>query len=653
MLKIFENNDAAYVSRFEALCNRQASISDEIDAAARQVIAQVRAGGDRAVRELTARFEKRDLGALELSPSEWDELAARATPQVRAALEHAARRVRAFYERERHPSYEIDEGPIRTGSRVDPLGRVGIYVPGGTARYPSTVIMTAIPAKVAGVREIVMVDAGPVARDAAGGRARAGVDRVFVIGGAQAIAALAYGTESVPRVDKIVGPGNAYVAAAKRLVFGDVGIDSIAGPTELVIAADDSVDPAWIAADLLAQAEHDTLAVPVLIAIGARGRRARSAAEVERQVTLLPRREIAEKALRDQGGDLRRRRANVVRRCMNRLAPEHAELAIRDARAFAELVHDGRRALPRGAHARVGGRLHRGPEPRAADRRQRALLGPARRGRLRQAHVDHRVRRRRAPGAERRHQGARRGRGPRRPRPLGQPSARAARPPLRPPLSRFVTFSPRSECDPESGLACMPGERAGLYRGHPRGASIAATAAIATSAESSRVWSWRAGGGRMFFDLQRTAGALPTHGRHPRRGRHRGCRANRARRGSVPPGKMWTRAPGVDAGGRVEMLPEVEQHVNHARSHLPRRRQRTDVIAISDDLPLAAKDAIDGERQPDGEPVHAATGTARFISLDDEVSVVLLDGEVDHAESIDRRPPDGASERPKHPWRSE
>ena len=347
MLKVFENNDADYVSRFEALCHRQASVSDEIDAAARQIIAEVRSGGDRAVRALTAKFEKRELGALELSASEWDAMAARATPQVRAALEHAARRVRAFYERERHPSYEIDEVPIRTGSRVDPLDRVGIYVPGGTARYPSTVIMTAIPAQVAGVREIVMVTPGPSAETLLAARL-AGVARVFVIGGAQAIAALAYGTESVPRVDKIVGPGNAYVAAAKRLVFGDVGIDSIAGPTELVIAADDSVDPAWIAADLLAQAEHDTLAVPVLIAIGADFAR-QVAAEVERQVALLPRREIAEKALRDQGAIFVVGSERQMADALNRLAPEHAELAVRNPRALAELVKTAG-ALFLGAH---------------------------------------------------------------------------------------------------------------------------------------------------------------------------------------------------------------------------------------------------------------------------------------------------------------
>ncbi|HEY6475224.1 MAG TPA: histidinol dehydrogenase [Polyangia bacterium] len=347
MLRIYENTDADYASRLDALCHRNVSVSDEIDAAARKVIAEVRAGGDAAVRALTAKFEKRELGALELPAAEWDAMAARASAEVRAALEHAARRVRAFYERERHPSYEIDEGPIRTGSRVDPLARVGIYVPGGTARYPSTVIMTAIPAQVAGVREIVMVTPGPSPETLLAARL-SGVARVFVIGGAQAIAALAYGTESVPRVDKIVGPGNAYVAAAKRLVFGDVGIDSIAGPTELVIGADDSVDPAWVAADLLAQAEHDTLAVPILIARGADFAR-RVAAEVERQAALLPRRAIAEKSLRDQGAIFIVDSETEMVEVINRLAPEHAELAVRDARKLAAQITTAG-ALFLGAH---------------------------------------------------------------------------------------------------------------------------------------------------------------------------------------------------------------------------------------------------------------------------------------------------------------
>jgi histidinol dehydrogenase len=347
MLRVFEKTDADYASRLDALCHRPIFTSDEVDTAARQVIAEVRAGGDAAVRALTARFEKRELGALELPAAEWDAMAARASDGVRAALEHAARRVRAFYERERHPSYEINEGPIRTGSRVDPLARVGIYVPGGKALYPSTVIMTAVPAKVAGVREIVMTTPGPSPETLLAARI-AGVSRVFVIGGAQAIAALAYGTESVPRVDKIVGPGNAYVAAAKRLVFGDVGIDSIAGPTELVVGADDSVDPSWVAADLLAQAEHDEVAVPILIALGADFAR-RVAAEVTRQVALLPRRAIAEQSLQNQGAIFVVDSDDEMADAINRLAPEHAELAVRDPRALAARITTAG-ALFLGAH---------------------------------------------------------------------------------------------------------------------------------------------------------------------------------------------------------------------------------------------------------------------------------------------------------------
>ncbi|HEY5089189.1 MAG TPA: histidinol dehydrogenase [Polyangia bacterium] len=347
MLRIFEKSGAEFATRLYGLCRRNAALPEEIETAARRVIAEVRSGGDRAVRALTARFEKRRVDALELPAADWDQMAAGASAAVRAALEHAARRVRAFHEREKHPSFEIVEGGIRVGSRVDPLGRIGIYVPGGTARYPSTVIMTAVPARVAGVREIVMATPGPSPETLLAARI-AGVDRVFVIGGAQAIAALAYGTESVPRVDKIVGPGNAYVAAAKRLVFGDVGIDSIAGPTELVIGADDSVDPSWIAADLLAQAEHDVLAVPILVARGAEVAR-RVAAEVARQVALLPRRIIAEKALAEQGAifvvDSDDEMADVI----NQLAPEHAELAVRDARGLAARITTAG-ALFLGAH---------------------------------------------------------------------------------------------------------------------------------------------------------------------------------------------------------------------------------------------------------------------------------------------------------------
>jgi histidinol dehydrogenase len=339
LLPIIESTAPEFNARLQALSLRSAAMPDEIDAAARGVIADVRARGDAAVRELTHKFEGRRLEALELGRAARDAEAARVAPAVRRALEQAAARVRAFHQRERHASFDLVEGGMRIGSRVDPLARVGIYVPGGTARYPSSVIMTAVPARVAGVREIVMTTPGPSPETLAAAEI-AGVDRVFVIGGAQAVAALAYGTESVPRVDKIVGPGNAYVAAAKRLVFGDVGIDSVAGPTEVVIAADDSIDPRWIAADLLAQAEHDALAVPILVAVGSDVAR-NVAAEVERQVALLPRRAIAEKALAGQGAILvvdPARGDDEVVRVMNLLAPEHGELALRRAREIAARI---------------------------------------------------------------------------------------------------------------------------------------------------------------------------------------------------------------------------------------------------------------------------------------------------------------------------
>jgi len=336
MIQVFEKTSPDFQRKLDALCNRSSELSTDIEAAARKTIAKVRAGGDAALRALTAEFDKRQLEAIELPAAEWDKLAARVTPEVRAAIEHAAQRVRTFHERERHASYEISEDGVRVGSRVDPLARIGIYVPGGKARYPSTVIMTAVPARVAGVREIVMTTPGPSPETLAAARL-AGVDRVFLIGGAQAIAAMAYGTETVPRVDKIVGPGNAYVAAAKRLVFGDVGIDSIAGPTEVVIAADDSVDPRWIAADLLAQAEHDELAVPILIARG-KAFADKVAAAVAAQLAELPRRAIATKSLADQGAIFVVDSTDEIVRIVNLLAPEHASLALRDARALAPQI---------------------------------------------------------------------------------------------------------------------------------------------------------------------------------------------------------------------------------------------------------------------------------------------------------------------------
>ena len=374
MMRILDRTDPDYARRLDALSRRGAAAPLEIEAAARDVIARVRAGGDAALRELTLRFESRRVEALELGPADRRSQAAGIAAPVRAALERAAARIRAFHEHERYPSFETESGGARVGSRVSPLDRIGIYVPGGTALYPSTVLMTAIPARVAGVREIIMTTPGPSPETLAAAEI-AGVDPIFVIGGAQAVAAMAYGTESVPRVDKIVGPGNAYVAAAKRQVFGDVGIDSIAGPTEVVIAADDSADPRFVAADLLAQAEHDALAVPILVSVGARRGRAgggRGGAPAGDPPAAGHRRALAAR--------LRRRHRRRDRRGggpgRQPAGPRARRAGAGRARALAASITTAGRDLHRRAHARAGGRLLRRPQPRPADRRQRPLRVP-------------------------------------------------------------------------------------------------------------------------------------------------------------------------------------------------------------------------------------------------------------------------------------
>jgi histidinol dehydrogenase len=336
MLRTIIEGEPEFDRKIAALVDRSGTVPASIESSARDIIAEVRRRGDAAVRELTQRFEQRTLTALELSAADWDSAVAQVPADVRRALAEAASRIRVYHERERYESYETVEEGIRLACRFTPLARVGLYVPGGTARYPSSVLMTAVPAKVAGVREICMVTPGPSPETLAAAR-EARVDRVFVIGGAQAVAALAYGTESVPRVDKIVGPGNAYVAAAKRLVVGDVGIDMVAGPTEVVIAADASANPAWVAADLLAQAEHDVLAVPILVAVG-REIAARVDEEVERQLAQLPRRAIAEKAIAGQGVAIVVSEVATAIALVNRLAPEHVGLALAEARKWSSSV---------------------------------------------------------------------------------------------------------------------------------------------------------------------------------------------------------------------------------------------------------------------------------------------------------------------------
>jgi histidinol dehydrogenase len=342
MLRSIASHDPGYEQQLRDLARRASQVPEAVEQGARAVLSEVRSRGDAAVRDFTQRFEQRSIGALELSADAW-KAGARSLPvNLRASLARAADRIRRFHERERMHmpgSFEYEEDGIRLASRVSPLERVGLYVPGGTARYPSTVLMTAIVARVAGVKEVVMTTPGPSAETLVAAEI-AGVDRVFVIGGAQAIAALAYGTESVPRVDKIVGPGNAYVAAAKRLCCGDVGIDMVAGPTEVAIVADSSAEPAWVAADLLAQAEHDEMALPILIAVGPQVA-PRVGQELTRQLATLPRRAIAERALRDNGIALVVDDLEQALHALNRIAPEHAGLAVTGADLLADRVVAG------------------------------------------------------------------------------------------------------------------------------------------------------------------------------------------------------------------------------------------------------------------------------------------------------------------------
>jgi histidinol dehydrogenase len=315
---------------------RSTRMAAGVDDAVAAILAEVRARGDAAVADYTRRFDHREpvAGTYELTRERWDAQAAAVAPELRAALELAAQRIRAFHERQREPDLDMTLDGVRLELRVTPLARVGLYVPGGTARYPSSVLMTAIPAKVAGVGELVMVTPG-ASNEALLAAQIAGVDRVFELGGAQAIAALAFGTQTVPRVDKIVGPGNAWVASAKRQVYGEVDIDSIAGPSEVLIIADTDANPAWVAADLIAQAEHDAEARAILVTPSAALADA-VAAELERQLESLPRRAIAERAIASHGVALIVDSLDASVELANRYAPEHLELQCADARRIAD-----------------------------------------------------------------------------------------------------------------------------------------------------------------------------------------------------------------------------------------------------------------------------------------------------------------------------
>ncbi len=367
---------AGFARRFERLLAAKREAAEDVRGAVAAILADVRRRGDGAVIDYTARFDGARLtparlrvGAAEIAVAE-----RQCRPETLAALRFAARRIAAYHRRQRPRDSDWRDGAgIRLGARWHPLAAVGIYVPGGKAAYPSSVLMNAIPARVAGVPRIAMVvpaRAGALNPLVLAAARLAGIEEIYRIGGAQAVAALAYGTKSIPAVDKIVGPGNAYVAEAKRQVFGTVGIDMIAGPSEILVIADRGNDPAWIAADLLSQAEHDEAAQAILVADHA-GFADKVAAEVERQLASLATGKRARASWRRHGAIIVVPSLEEACALADRLAPEHLELAVADPDALLPRIRNAGavflgRHTPEAVGDYVGGPNHVLPTSRSA-----------------------------------------------------------------------------------------------------------------------------------------------------------------------------------------------------------------------------------------------------------------------------------------------
>ena len=344
MIRRLSTHAPDFLATLDALLAFDQATNADIERTVIEIIARVRRDGDAAVLDYTRKFDDRAVAAmaeLEL-PQATLAAALNSLPEAqRQALEAAAQRIRVYHAKQKAESWIYTEADgTRLGQKITPLDRVGLYVPGGKASYPSSVLMNALPAKVAGVGELIMVVPTPRGEQNAlvlAAACLAGVDRVFTIGGAQAVAALAYGTQSIPQVDKIVGPGNAYVAAAKRRVFGTVGIDMIAGPSEVLVIADASANPDWVAMDLFAQAEHDALAQSILLCpdeafIG------RVAASIEKLLPTMPRRAVIEASLSGRGALIQVADLDEACTIANRIAPEHLELAVAEPHALVEKI---------------------------------------------------------------------------------------------------------------------------------------------------------------------------------------------------------------------------------------------------------------------------------------------------------------------------
>ena len=343
-IRRFNSKQESFQKQFSDFLAANTEHESDVSQIVQDIIAQVRAKGDSALLGFTHKFDRLDLAnakQLEISHEELEDALKSIDPAQRYALEQAHQRVKEYAQHQKLQSWEYkDEYGSLLGQRVTPLDRVGIYVPGGTAAYPSSVLMNAVPAKVAGVPEIVMVAPTPDGKlnsTVLAAAAVAGVDRVFRIGGAQAVAALAYGTETVPAVDKIVGPGNIYVATAKRMVFGKVGIDMIAGPSEVLVICDDSANPEWIAMDLFSQAEHDVLARTTLISTS-EDMLNKVEAAMNQLLPSLERADIIQQAIDTFGSFVKVDNLEHAARISNQVAPEHLELSVQDPDKLLESI---------------------------------------------------------------------------------------------------------------------------------------------------------------------------------------------------------------------------------------------------------------------------------------------------------------------------
>ena len=334
MLPIVTANGKDEIALLSALRQRSGEVDKQVAQTVAEIIENVRVNGDKAVEEYTLKFDGKLPPAIEVSREEINDALTEADPDFVSTLLNSMENIADFHNRQKHQSFiDLKENGVILGQRIRGLKRVGLYVPGGTAAYPSSVLMNAVPAKIAGVQELVMVPAttkeSKANPDILPAAAVAGVDRVFLLGGAQAVAALAYGTETIPKVDKIVGPGNIFVATAKRQLYGVVDIDMVAGPSEILVLADETANPKYVAADLMSQAEHDRLASAILITTS-RKLAEETKAELERQVETLSRKEIIRESLQNFGGIIVCDTIDRAIDLANEVAPEHLEVAVKD-----------------------------------------------------------------------------------------------------------------------------------------------------------------------------------------------------------------------------------------------------------------------------------------------------------------------------------